>query len=206
LFDRWSRTYDRPGLQRATYRPLHDAVLARLAGEHPGAVLDLGCGTGRLTRRLADHFPDAQLVGLDTSAGMLAEAATSGAVEGTMGGPALVRGDALRLPFAAGSFDVVTCTESFHWYPDQAHALAEIRRVLTLDGRFLVVSIATVTGIGDDVIRRITRAAGQPVRALPPRRLRALLTDTGFRVDAQRRVPRLQPPWPVLTDARSVER
>jgi hypothetical protein len=73
--------------------------------------------------------------------------------------------------------------------------------VLTPRGRLLLVSIATVTGLGDDLLRRATRAAGQPVTALPPRRLRALLGRSGFRVTGQRRLPRLQPPWPVLTDA-----
>jgi ubiquinone/menaquinone biosynthesis C-methylase UbiE len=199
LFDRWSRTYDRPGLQLATYRPIHDAVLARLDDEDPDAVLDLGCGTGQLTRRLARRFPGADVIGVDASAGMLAEARAAGA-----DGPALVHADALRLPFDPAAFDVVTCTESFHWYPDQAQALTEIRRVLAPGGHLIVVSIATVTGLGDDLVRRLTRATGQPVRALPPRRLRALLGRSGFRVDAQHRLPRLQPPWPVLTAATTV--
>jgi ubiquinone/menaquinone biosynthesis C-methylase UbiE len=199
LFDRWSITYDRPDLQRSTYRPIHDAVLRRLAGTAPSAILDLGCGTGQLTRRLATRFPDAGVIGLDASAGMLAGAATADDPSDPIA--ALVRADALHLPFAPGSFDVVTCTESFHWYPDQAQALDEIRRVLTPRGRLLLVSVAMVTRLGDDLLRRATRAAGQPVAALPPRRLRALLTRAGFRVTGQRRLPRLQPPWPVLTDA-----
>lgn len=44
LFDRWSQTYDRMGLQLSTYRPVHDAVLARLDDLDPSTVVDLGCG------------------------------------------------------------------------------------------------------------------------------------------------------------------
>ena len=59
LFDRWSEVYDRRGFQAATYRPVHDAVLARLTGAQPRLVVDLGCGTGQLTLRLSERFPDA---------------------------------------------------------------------------------------------------------------------------------------------------
>ncbi len=75
LFDRWSATYDRTGLQLFTYRPIHDAVLAQLDGLEPSTVVDLGCGTGQLTQRLMRRFPDADIVGVDVSDGMLTEAA-----------------------------------------------------------------------------------------------------------------------------------
>lgn len=202
LFDRWSATYDRPGLQLFTYRPIHDAVLAQLDGLEPSTVVDLGCGTGQLTQRLMRRFPDADIVGVDVSDGMLTEAA--GRLR-QVGGDAqpLVRADALQLPFAASSVDLVVCTESFHWYPDQAAALAELARVLNPGGRLLIASIATVTGAGDRLLRRATSAGGRTIRALPPHRMCQLLARSGFEVISQRRVPRLGLiAWPVLTDAR----
>lgn len=197
LFDRWSRTYDAPGLQRSTYRPVHDAVLRRLQHVDADAVLDLGCGTGQFTSRLVDRFPDATVTGFDLSAGMLDEAADR------VAGAALVRGDAMRLPFAEATFDVVVCTESFHWYEQQAEALAGIARCLRPDGRLLIASIATVTDVGDRLLRRASGAGGRTIRAVPPARLRRLLRGAGFEVLHQRRVPRPGPlTWPVLTDAR----
>lgn len=202
FFDRWSATYDRSALQLLTYRPIHDAVLARLDGVEPSTVIDLGCGTGQLTQRLRRRFPDANIVGVDLSDGMLTEAA--GRLREVGGdAPPLVQADAMQLPFAASSVDVVVCTESFHWYPDQAGALAEIARVLDPDGRLLIASIATVTLAGDRLLRRVTSAGGRTIRALPPRRMCELLVRTGFEVISQRRIPRLGPAaWPVLTDAR----
>ena len=41
-----------------------------------------------------------------------------------------VRGDSERLPFESGAFDIVTCANSFHHYPRQDRAVAEMRRVL----------------------------------------------------------------------------
>jgi ubiquinone/menaquinone biosynthesis C-methylase UbiE len=199
FFDLWSATYDRPGLQQSTYRPIHDAVLARLDGLQPERVLDLGCGTGQLTERLRAAFPDATVVGADLSNGMLERAAA----RATGDEPSdFVRGDAQHLPLADSTVDIVTCTESFHWYPDQDAAAAELARVLRPGGRSVIASIATVTGFADDAIHRATTLAGRPIRAIPKRRLRRLLETAGFAVTHQGRIPRLGfVPWPMLTDA-----
>jgi ubiquinone/menaquinone biosynthesis C-methylase UbiE len=199
FFDLWSATYDRPGLQQTTYRPIHDAVLARLDGLEPGRVLDLGCGTGQLTERLSAAFPDAFVVGADLSNGMLERAADRMTDEHTA---AFLRADAQHLPITDGSLDIVTCTESFHWYADQAAAAAELARLVRPGGRVVIASIATVTGFADDAIQRATTLAGRPVRAVPKRQLRRLLEAAGFDVLHQGRIPRLGfVPWPMLTDA-----
>lgn len=198
LFDRWSAIYDLPGFQEVTYRPVHDAVLARLAEVRPEVVLDIGCGTGHLTRRLAERFPDAEVIGVDLSAGMLGEAS-----DRLAGSASLVRADALSLPFGAASADVAVCTESFHWYRDQRRTLAALATILRPGGRLVIASIAAVTDVGESAVRRWSSAGGQPVQARTPRRLRGLLIDAGFGVVHQRRVPRIGfAPWPVLTDAR----
>ena len=198
LFDRWSAVYDRPRFQDATYRPVHDAVLARLTELSPRTVLDLGCGTGQLTRRLTAEFPEAEVVGLDYSAGMLDE------TRDRVGGSAdLVHADAQYLPFRSASIDVAVCTESFHWYGDQRRALAALATVLRPGGQLVIASIAAVTDIGESTVWRWSTAGGQPVLALTPRHLRDLLLDGGFEVVHQRRVPRIGlVPWPVLTEAR----
>ena len=202
MFDRWSASYDRPGLQLLTYRPIHDAVLARVSDVEPSTVVDLGCGTGQLTQRLIRRFPDATTVGVDLSDGMLAGATRRMAQTGH-GDGALVRADAHQLPFAPTSIDLVVCTESFHWYQDQARALDELAGVLRPGGRLLIASIAAVTGVGDRLLRRSTGSGESGIRALPPNQLRALLRRSGFEVMHQRRVPRLGfIAWPVLTDAR----
>ena len=201
LFDRWSMRYDRRGLQLATYRPVHDAVLGRLQHSNPSVVVDLGCGTGQLTHRLIRMFPAATIVGVDLSEGMLTQAGRRLSVLGN-GARHLVRADAQQLPFAVSSVDVVVCTESFHWYRDQAEALSELARVLHPGGRLLIASIATMTSVGDRLLRGVT-VSGSTVRARPPHHMRSLLSHAGFEVIYQRRVPRLGPiVWPVLSDAR----
>lgn len=197
FFDLWAANYDRPGFQATTYRPVHDAVLARLDDVEPDRVLDLGCGTGQLVERLRDRFADAELIGIDLSDGMLQKAA------GRTPAGEFVRANAQRLPLASASLDVVTCTESFHWYDDQEAAVAEMARLLRPGGRLVIASIATVTGFADEAIQRASAAAGRPIRAIPKRKLKQLLDGGGFDVQHQGRIPRLGfVPWPVLTDAR----
>lgn len=54
-------------------RPLHD-LLARVGATTPGLVVDLGCGNGPATMTLAERWPDARIVGVDSSPDMLAAA------------------------------------------------------------------------------------------------------------------------------------
>jgi ubiquinone/menaquinone biosynthesis C-methylase UbiE len=51
----------------------------------------------------------------------------------------LVRGDSAYLPFGDGEFDVITCSHSFHHYPDQQRVVCEMYRVLRPNGRVLLV-------------------------------------------------------------------
>ena len=65
--------YLRYGDERS--RPFFD-LIARVRADHPRTVVDLGCGPGNLTATLADRWPTARIVGLDSSPEMIAKAAT----------------------------------------------------------------------------------------------------------------------------------
>ena len=75
-FGRWAPGYDRSLLQRVLFGPVQKATVAAAAGHcaRPRAILDVGCGTGRLLRRLAVLFPTAELVGADAASGMIEQA------------------------------------------------------------------------------------------------------------------------------------
>ena len=206
FFDAWSRVYDFPLVQLATYRPVHDAVLQALESEPPARVLDIGCGTGRLAERLITARGVRSVVGCDFSAGMLAHAAERLRPHGTAetARVALVRGDATRLPFAAASFDAVVSTEAFHWFPDQDAALRELRRILRPGGRLLLALVSPPFEIIADAVEIGMRLVGQPLWWTTPSRLRAQVEAAGFQVEGQRRIfriPGLLLP-PVLTVAR----
>ncbi|MFC7265668.1 class I SAM-dependent methyltransferase [Streptomyces lutosisoli] len=95
-------------------------------------VLDAGCGAGRDFRGF--RLLDVESIGIDLSAGLLAEA-------GRCTDSSLMRADMRRLPFRAASFRGVWCCASLpHLTPRQAAvALGEFRRVLTGDGVLFVL-------------------------------------------------------------------
>ena len=67
-----AQQYLRFGGERA--RPFFD-LIARIGPAEPGYVADLGCGPGNLTQVLARRWPDAEVIGVDNSAEMIAASA-----------------------------------------------------------------------------------------------------------------------------------
>jgi SAM-dependent methyltransferase len=126
---------DRPGWQEDV-----EALIGVVAGLAPARVLDVGCGTGFLTRHLRGD-----VTGLDQSARMIAVAAER------MPAARCVHGDAVPLPFADGEFDRVFTSHLYgHLRADERAAfLAEARRV----ARELVVVDAA--GAGEEWQERI---------------------------------------------------
>jgi SAM-dependent methyltransferase len=104
---------------------------------HGIRVLDIGCGTGRLTIPL-QRLSGAEVWGLDLSEEMLAQAKRKE-------GAAAVRwvlGDAQALPFPNGSFDFAFMCLVLHHLGDKARALAEMTRVLRPGGRGLIWTVS----------------------------------------------------------------
>ena len=95
-------------------------------------ILDLGCGTGEITRRLGAAYPHAQLVGVDILEGNLALARRDSADFGAR--ITYAQGDAFALDFADGVFDLVVCRHMSQAVPDFPLVLAEITRVLRSGG------------------------------------------------------------------------
>jgi malonyl-CoA O-methyltransferase len=104
-----------------------------LFGFSPHVVLDLGCGTGRASGELKERYPNALVIALDIAPGMLREAQRH-----LDGGQRFERvcADALRLPFADASVDVVFSNLMLQWCEPLEEALAEVRRVLKGSGFF----------------------------------------------------------------------
>lgn len=126
-------TYYVPGM----FRPLSRALLALAAAKSGERVLDLACGTGIIARQLAPVVgAEGRVVALDLRQGMI-DAASKLTVP--YGAPIeWVQGDATKLDFAKGSFDIVVCQQGLQFFPDRPTALAEMKRVLRPGGRVVI--------------------------------------------------------------------
>ena len=99
----------------------------------PSVVLDLGSGTGRVTRELKRRYPRACVIALDLAPGMLREARRH---QRPWRRFARVCGDALRLPLRDGSVDLMFSNLMLQWCEPLLAAFAEVRRVLKASGFF----------------------------------------------------------------------
>lgn len=168
-FERFARFYDlgMPAADRG------DLAAGLAAAERPvKRVLDVGGGTGRAARVLAEDTREVagrDVTVVDASAEMLKEARESGLP--------VVQGDAAGLPFRDDSVDAVTVVDALHHFPDRDGALAEAARVLrpggvlvvrdfdpeTLRGRLLVaaehaIRFQSAFDPPDDLAARMERA------------------------------------------------
>jgi SAM-dependent methyltransferase len=123
-FDRVADEYERT---RPTYPP---EVLDLLPLQDDAAVLDLGAGTGKLTRVLAARYRDVTAV--EPLGNMRA------LLERVVPEVTALAGSAERIPLDDSSVDAVFAAQAFHWF-DKSLALPEIVRVLRAGGLFAVV-------------------------------------------------------------------
>ena len=108
-------------------------LVERIAPAATDRVLDIACGTGAVTRLVAERVTAGRIVGLDLNPGMLAIARSLN----THGASRIewCDGSALELPFPDNSFDLVLCQLGLQFFPDRVVALREMKRVLTPTSR-----------------------------------------------------------------------
>ena len=116
----------------------------------PARALDLGTGTGAVARLVAEHWPDAEVTGVDVSPGMIDEARR-------YGGQRYEVADASRLPYADGTFELVTLNNMIPFFDE----------------------LARVTAPGGHVAVSYSMGANTPIW-VPLERVRAELERRGF--------------------------
>ncbi len=191
--------YERHSVQRFGLRGARDLVdlVAPAAGER---AVDVACGTGAVTRLVAEHVaPGGRVIGLDIDTAMLAV----GRSVANRPNVAWLRAEAPGLPLDVGVFDLVLCQQGLQFLSDRLQALREMRRVLRSGGR---LGISCWRSAEDSppyaaIERALGRRLGSERSALPRfalddgGQLRSLIEDAGFRaVRVHRRTMLVE--WP----------
>lgn len=177
--------------QNAAFVPgLAGGVLDWLNAQPGERILDLGCGDGQLTARLADA--GAQVRGFDASPQMAAAARARGLE--------VEEGSAESLPYPDASFDAVFSNAALHWMREQDAVLRQVQRVLKPGGRF----VAEMGALGNIAAIRVAFAAvldghgydgrGHDSNYYPtPGEYTRRLEEQGFRVKQIALIPRPTP-------------
>lgn len=185
-FDSWSGWYDRSILQRIFFGPTHAAMLEALKKvPSNSSILDVGCGTGMLAAKLLSSSPDNFVVGVDLSSGMIEQAQQACKPFGSR--TRFVVGDSEHLPFPSGSFDAVTCSHSFHHYPNQEAVVREFARVLRPNGVLLLADANRDNLWGWALFDGYVNWLEGGVSHCSAKRFRELLDAAGFDVVTQQR-------------------
>lgn len=142
----------------ALYR--HVVGAEELAGRD---VLEIGCGRGGGSAYLMRHFRPRSVVGLDRAEKLVERCQELHRLDGLE----FRQGDASKLPFAAGCYDVVVNVESSHCYASLSAFYAEVARVLRPGGRFLYADLfwrAVHDTTPDEAERLLARVGLEPSR------------------------------------------
>ena len=147
-----------------------------------GDVLDIGCGTGWLLRKLASKWPQRRFVGVDISPGMIAEAV--GSLPANLENVDYICRDWEEIDLEellAYRFSTVVCTSAFHYFADARASLEKIYNVLDADGQFCLIerdtSASPVTSLWDLLHRHLIR---DHVKFYSRTKLQTMLSDAGF--------------------------
>jgi ubiquinone/menaquinone biosynthesis C-methylase UbiE len=164
-----------------------DQTIALMNIQPTDRILDLGCGTGWASRRLARIANAGEVVGLDVADEMLhrAEEASS-----EFNNIRYVWGSAENIPALDGLFTQVLSVESFYYYADQNKALRELKRVMAPEGQlFILINLYK----DNHYSLRWVGELKVPVQALSEAEYISLLERHGFRNVEAHRIPDRSP-------------
>ena len=156
VFDAADRARDYVSKHAGWARQAGRVFVGRLhaLGASPRRLLDVGSGSGDMAVVLAEAFPQAEIVGLDLSAHMIALARERVADAELASRISFVEGNATKMPFDDRAFDAVVSQDTLHLLDDPLPMLSECERVLDAQGTLVLRSVRrSWLGLLDPIFR-----------------------------------------------------
>jgi SAM-dependent methyltransferase len=141
-------------------------------------VLDAGCGGGRTVAKLAARASAGKVTGIDYSADAVAWARRYNRHAIARGQVAIEQASVSQLPFADGTFDLVTAVETHFWWPDLSNDMREVFRVVKPGGRMAIIAEFYIGPKYEKYVERLKRVTKMAL--LTAEDHRALFVNAGF--------------------------
>lgn len=129
-FNRWAEA-GRGERMEEDHLPITLPLLEKMRLATADNVLDVGCGAGWLSRRLAKLVPEGRAVGMDISDEMIRHARRASVAHGNL---MFVTGEVAQIPWQPNFFSHIISVESSYYWPDPAAGVRELFRVLNVGG------------------------------------------------------------------------
>ena len=185
-FNQWAAA-GRGDEMESHHSDITEQTLALMDIQPGDRILDLGCGTGWASRRMARIATAGEVVGLDVADEMLRRAEQSSSAFRNV---RYAWGSAENIPEADNAFNKVLSVESFYYYADQGKALDELRRVMASGAKlFILINLYKDNHYS---LRWVTELK-VPVQALSEAEYKTLLEKHGFKNVEARRIPDRSP-------------
>jgi ubiquinone/menaquinone biosynthesis C-methylase UbiE len=166
------------GYERSRIQPyiarIHDAMLASMASDvaSPDSVLDVGCGTGRLLRKIGERWPHARLTGVDPTEDMIAVARRLAP------SVSFHVAAAESMPVADASIALAVSSISLHHWDDHLQGLREIARTLRPGGHLCLADITMPRWVASLIRSKAERPAA----------MRQLVAEAGLELRELRQI------------------
>jgi ubiquinone/menaquinone biosynthesis C-methylase UbiE len=185
-FNQWAAA-GRGDEMESHHSDITEQTLALMDIQPGDRILDLGCGTGWASRRMARIATSGEVVGLDVADEMLRRAEQ---LSSAFRNVRYAWGSAESIPEADNAFSKVLSVESFYYYADQGKALDELRRVMSPGAKlFILINLYKDNHYS---LRWVTELK-VPVQALSEAEYKALLEKHGLKNVEARRIPDRSP-------------
>jgi len=183
LLDQYKRpTGSRGRVVAASMNKGHEALtlwgLTHVNIDADYVILDVGCGGGKTLSRLAHQAFQGKVFGIDYSADMVAYSRKVNEKLIAENRVEIREGSVDKTGFPDNFFDLVTAIETYYFWPSLPDAFQEIKRVLKLGGRLLLVNEMVKDGVYEVENAEIIEKT--QVRIVPLEEIRNILQSVGF--------------------------
>ena len=166
-----------------THSRLTDWALSHVAIRGGDTILDVGCGGGKTTAKLAALAPAGKVYGIDFSEESVAVSRSVNKALISAGRVEILHAAVSELPFSDSMFDVVTAVETHYYWPNLAADVREVLRVMKPEGTFAMIAEAYKGGKYDRVLQRLGTLQQRGIMSytlMTANEHRDLLTTAGY--------------------------